>query len=187
MRLLFLPGSWPCMLIKPLQLPDFAFSWPRLLPNCVSIAFRSIFPPLQETLKCLKGSAAPLGHSCRTRFCQVLGHACRLIKLPASRLCLFLARSLAKCYFYRVSKLMDGIFPPLQETLRCLKGSAAAFGRRYHSHFCRVPGHAWRLSCSSFQSRRLPYGFFIAFRNCWMVSFLLCRKPLHASKALLQL
>ena len=44
-----------------------------------------------------------------------------------------------------------------------LKGSAAAFGRCYHSHFCRVPGHAWRLSCSSFQSRLLPNGFLSRF------------------------
>jgi hypothetical protein len=34
------------MLIKPLQLPDFAFSWPRLLPNGVSIAFRSCWMAL---------------------------------------------------------------------------------------------------------------------------------------------
>ena len=140
MRLLFLPGSWPCMLIKPLQLPDFAFSWPRLLPNCVSIAFRSIFPPLQETLKCFKGSAAPLGHSCRTRFCQVLGHACRLIKLPASRLCLFLARSLAKCCFYRVSKLMDGIFPPLQEASKAQLQLLAAVTTAIFAGYLAMPG-----------------------------------------------
>ena len=180
------------MLIKPLQLPDFAFSWPRLLPNCVSIAFRSIFPPLQETLKCLKGSAAPLGHSCRTRFCQVLGHACRLIKLPASRLCLFLARSLAKCCFYRVSKLMDGILSPLQETLRCLKGSAAALGHSCRTRFCQVPGHACPLSCQlpdfAFSwPRLLPNGVSIASRSCWMALFLRFRKLLYASKALLQL
>jgi hypothetical protein len=186
----FLPGSWPCLSIKLPASRLCLFLATSLAKRCfyrVSKLLDGTFPPFQETLICVKGSAAASGRCCRTRFCQVPGHACRLIKLPASRLCLFLARSLAKCCFYRVSKLMDGIFPPLQETLRCLKGSAAAFGRRYHSHFCRVPGHAWRLSCSSFQSRLLPYGFFIAFRNCCMASFLLCRKPLHASKALLQL
>ena len=46
---------------------------------------------------------------------------CLSIKLPASRLCLFLARSLAKRCFYRVSKLLDGTLPPFQETLICLK------------------------------------------------------------------
>ena len=73
-----------------------------------------------------------------------------------------------------------------------LKGSAAAFGRCCHSHFCQVPGHAWRLSCQlpdfAFSwPRLLPNGVSIAPRSCWMALFLRFRKPLYASKALLQL
>jgi len=64
----FLPGSWPCLSIKPLQLPEFAFCWPSLLPNGVSIAFRfwwmASFFLLQEALGFLKGSAAALDRSC---------------------------------------------------------------------------------------------------------------------------
>jgi hypothetical protein len=79
---------------KLLQLPAFAFSWPHLLPNGVSMALLNcriasfhIFPVFQETFKSLKGSAAALGtvnkaakvcntslrlHSCRARFATFL-------------------------------------------------------------------------------------------------------------------
>ena len=71
----------------------------------------------------------------------------KLLQLPES--------SLAIWFFYRVSKLLDGIFPPLQETLTCLKSSAAALGHSCGARFCQVPGHAFRLSRSSFQN--LPF------------------------------
>ena len=104
---------------------------------------------------------------------------------PASRLCFFLATSLAKWCFYRVSKLLDGIFPPFQETLICLKGSAAALGHSRRARFWQVPGHACRLSCQlpdfAFSwPGLLPNGVSIASRNCWMAPFLRFRKPLYA-------
>ena len=185
----FLPGSWPCLAIKLLQLPESSLAkWFFLSRFEMTGWHLSSFagnPYMPQKLCC---SFRPLF---RSPFLPG-SWPCLSIKPLASRLCLFLARSLAKCYFYRVSKLMDGIFPPLQETLRCLKGSAAALGHSCRTRFCQVPGHACRLSCQlpdfAFSwPRLLPNGVSIASRSCWMALFLRFRKPLYASKALLQL
>ena len=108
-----------------------------------------IFPPLQETLRCLKGSAAVFWPLLPQPFLPGSWPclAIKLLQLPES--------SLAIWFFYRVSKLLDGIFPPLQETLTCLKSSAAALGHSCGARFFQVPGHAFRLSRSSFQN--LPF------------------------------
>lgn len=66
----FLPGSWPCLAIKLLQLPESSCQIFQIAGWHLSF--------LQETLKCPKGSATALGHSYRARFCQIRGHAFRL-------------------------------------------------------------------------------------------------------------
>ena len=135
----FLPGSWPCLSIK-LPASRLCLFLATSLFYRVSKLLDGTFPPFQETLICVKGSAAALGRCCGSRFCQVPGHGCRLIKLPASRLCLFLARSLAKCCFYRVSKLMDGIFPPLQEASKAQLQLLAAVATAIFAGFLAMPG-----------------------------------------------
>ena len=139
----FLPGSWPCLSIKLPASRLCFFLATSLAKRCfyrVSKLLDGTFPPFQETLICVKGSAAALGRCYGSHFCQVPGHACRLIKLPASRLCLFLARSLAKCCFYRVSKLMDGIFPPLQEASKAQLQLLAAVTTAIFAGYLAMPG-----------------------------------------------
>ena len=164
-----------------LQLPPFALFLATSVVKWCSMAFRNCrMASFTWAWKTLAASifAAPA-------FCHIPGHACRLslssfhtLPFPGNVCCqmvfawrfesagwhlsprdwknalqlppfaLFLATSVAKWCFYGISKLPDGIFH------LGLKNPCSLHLCR--TCFCHIPGHACRLSLSSFHTLPFP-------------------------------